>query len=721
MNDAPFTSLPIYTAAITTTSPSPPPPPTTTTSTPHIPKPTCFRILCHSSRAGGIIGKSGSIIKHLQTATSSKIRLLESNPSSEFRVISISADSTLTKTMSFCNGYENSYNNNNNNNDNSNDDIYMNVSISNAQEGLVRVYERILNVAADENDDDYETNENVDDNCVVSCRLLADTNNVGFLIGKSGKGIEKIRKEANCKIRIFSQGRLPSCALPNDELIEIEGDILAVKKALIAISGRLQECPLSEKETTVLDRPNNRFNREHTLPNGYNRKPALSNGYNRKPASSNGYNLEPGLRNGYNHEPALENGYRQEAALRNGYNYEHALTNGHMDLAQARTSNEEPAPRNSSSYALGTKRFGSLKAEAFPSVDFRHSQDLHEIVFRILCSSDRVGGVIGNSGTIVRALENESGARIRISPPAEYHYEERLITITAMESSESRNSPAQNGVILVFNRSVEAGYEKGLDLPSSGTHITAKLVIPANHMGCLLGKRGSIIADMRKVTGAYIKIVGGEEGPRFVPETDQIVLITGELTNVRDALYSVTRRLRNFIFFCKKSSGPNISGAYGHGSGQPPFRMHPSIATDQFNQHTSLMQSMDNLTLSNVDHPSSSRPPQPRAGDRNPMDGHDVDRGSTSYKGGIELGRGNRSAIVTNTTVEIMIPENDIGLIYGENGSNLTRLRQISGAKVEIHEAGSGLNNQIIVISGTPDETQSAQTLLQAFILADQQ
>ena len=38
---------------------------------------------------------------------------------------------------------------------------------------------------------------------------------------------------------------------------------------------------------------------------------------------------------------------------------------------------------------------------------------------------------------------------------------------------------------------------------------------------------------------------------------------------------------------------------------------------------------------------------------------------------------GSRSAIVTNTTVEIVVPENVIGSVYGENGSNLARLRQV--------------------------------------------
>lgn len=42
------------------------------------------------------------------------------------------------------------------------------------------------------------------------------------------------------------------------------------------------------------------------------------------------------------------------------------------------------------------------------------------------------------------------------------------------------------------------------------------------------------------------------------------------------------------------------------------------------------------------------------------------------------ISSGGKSAIVTNTTVEIVIPEDVIGSVYGDNGSNLSRLRQVN-------------------------------------------
>ncbi|KAI7729592.1 hypothetical protein M8C21_011069 [Ambrosia artemisiifolia] len=526
--------------------------------------------------------------------------------------------------------------------------------VSDAQEALVRVFERILTVAAESDGCYYAPGG------VVSCRLLVSTEVVGGLIGKGGRVVEKIKRDTGCKIRVFSQEWLPGCAKPADELVEIEGGVVAVKRALIAVSGRIQDCPPPDKSRNGFGKPDNRLQNGHVDP-FHQARP------------NNGSN------------PMMPNRHVDHFAPHNGLNP--VSSNRHMDSLP---------PASSADYASGGSRFGPLGAETSPNQ--------HLIAFRILCHGDLAGGVIGSGGTIVRALENQTGASISVAYPVPGSVE-RLITITATESPESQNSPAQNAVILVFNRFVETAYQKGLDSPLSGTPISARLVIPHYQMGCLLGRGGSIMADMRKVTGAFIKIVNGSNFPGCASETDEVVLMTGEFVNVRDALYSVTTRLRKHLF-------ASSSKTHRRGMGQPPVDMH-----------SSLTQSMDNLRLSNnVDHPSSSGPWQSQAGAGNSMNGHDSDRGSTSGKGGsgIELVRGGRSAIITNTTFEIMVPENDIGCVYGENGSNLTRLRQISGAQVVVHEPGSRNADYVVVISGTPDQTQSAQSLLQAFMLADQ-
>lgn len=95
-----------------------------------------------------------------------------------------------------------------------------------------------------------------------------------------------------------------------------------------------------------------------------------------------------------------------------------------------------------------------------------------------------------------------------------------------MKNPELRYSPAQKAIVLVFTRSVEAESEKSLDSASSkGASITARLVVPSNQVGCLLGKGGSIISEIRKATGTGIRVIGVDRCPKCVSEKDQVVQV----------------------------------------------------------------------------------------------------------------------------------------------------------------------------------------------------
>ncbi|KAM2731689.1 hypothetical protein EV2_035327 [Malus domestica] len=604
-----------------------------------------FRMLCHASRIGGVIGKSGAVIKQLQKTTGAKIRIEEPQVESPDRVVVVIAPSTIRSKIWLKTPALGNVNNG------GGGGVEEEIDVSKAQEALLRVFERILEVAA-------ETGAIAAGVGVVSCRFLAEAAQVGSVIGKGGKVVEKIRKETGCKIRVLNE-KLPACAAATDEMIEIEGDILAVKKALVAVSGCLQDCPPIDKTRMTGSRP--------------------------------------------------------EAVPRE------TLPDLRLDQLSQRNSMLN-LPISSMSYATGV-RPSSIEAERIPTLETKQQ----EVSFRILCANDRIGGVIGRGGSIVRALQNETGASISIAASVA-ECDERLITVSASENPESRYSPTQKAAVLVFSRSVEAGIEKGRDSSSNkGSPLTARLVIPSSQVGCLLGKGGAIVSEIRKQTGTGIRIIGGDQVPKCALENDEVVQISGDFSNVQDALYNITGRLRDNLFSSTVSNSGRRSSSsmltatdtspYGRPRDPALIGFQPSSSvgvTHGLSRHTTLVQSMDHLGLSHsLDHPS---PPRPWASQLAAFT--DVGRGLTSLKSRTEIGSsGSKSAIVTNTTVEIVVPENVIGSVYGENGTNLARLRQISGAKVIVHEPRPGTTDRIIVISGTPDETQAAQSLLHAFIL----
>ncbi|CAI0448583.1 unnamed protein product [Linum tenue] len=406
----------------------------------------CFRLLCHSSRVGGVIGKSGSIVKQLQQQTGAKIRVEEAPAECPDRVISVVAPGVVNSGEIDC---------------------------SKAQEALVRVFERILEVAAETDGGSIPAGR------VVSCKLLADGSHAGSVIGKGGKVVQKIQKDCGARIKVM-RDKLPLCAASTEEMIEIEGELIGVKKALVAVSRCLQDSQLFDRTRMTGSKA------VEVVPQEY-------------------------------------------------------FPQARLDVLSQHTSLLAATPRGQSL---------SLESEKPSNQETRELEA--EVSFRILCSSDRVGGVIGKGGSIIQALQNETGASVIIGPTVS-DCDERLITVAASENPESRYSAAQKAAVLVFTRIVDAGIEKRLEGSLNGSSVTARMVVSTNQVGCLLGKGGVIISEMCKVTGASIRVLGrGQQLPMCVPKSDQV--ISGDLIKVRDAMYHVTGRLRDNLFSSLRST-----------------------------------------------------------------------------------------------------------------------------------------------------------------------
>lgn len=155
-------------------------------------------------------------------------------------------------------------------------------------------------------------------------------------------------------------------------LCQIEGQLRSVKKALIAVSERLQDCPPPDRTKVMGSRHYEVVQSEQfSIP--------------------------------------LE-----------------SLTNLHIDHHLQRSST---LSNRSNGNASGSHKL-SAEVNRVSSLDPKVLQQ--EVTFRILCSNDRVGAVIGKGGNIVRALQNESGAIISVAPSV-VECEDRLVTITASE------------------------------------------------------------------------------------------------------------------------------------------------------------------------------------------------------------------------------------------------------------------------------------------------
>lgn len=171
----------------------------------------------------------------------------------------------------------------------------------------------------------------------------------------------------------------------DDFLLQIEGDILAVKKGLVAVSQCLQDCKLVDKSKTTGSRHTEAVPQE-TLPD-------------------------------------LHADYfsRRNFVVP-------TLTSSSINFISSIN-----LPSSSVSYTSGLRPL-TIESERLPTVDTKVQVQLQvqDVVFKLLCANDKIGGVIGKGGSIVKALQSETGANISVGATVA-ECDDRLITITASE------------------------------------------------------------------------------------------------------------------------------------------------------------------------------------------------------------------------------------------------------------------------------------------------
>ncbi|KAL6518941.1 hypothetical protein OROHE_017694 [Orobanche hederae] len=406
------------------------------------PDDTVYRYLCPGKKIGSIIGRGGDIVKQLRAETKSKIRIGESVPGCEERVVTIYSPSEETNDFEGDDGH-----------------------VCPAQDALFKVHDRIV---ADDNGVDEDSEEAPQ----VTVRLLVPSDQIGCVIGKGGQIVQNIRSETGAQIRIVKDDRLPTCALNSDELVQILGDAAVVKKALYQIAARLHDNP-SRSQHLI----------SSSVPIAYS-----SGGSVLGSAGAPIMGLTPLV--------APYGGYKGESG----------------DWSRSLYS----APRG----------------EAFSK----------EFSLRLVCPTANIGGVIGKGGTIINQIRQDSGAAIKVDSSVS-EGEDCVISISAKEIFEDTISPAIDAALRLQPRCSEK-----VERDSGLVSFTTRLLVPTSRIGCLIGKGGSIISEMRKVTKANIRILSKENLPKVATEDDEMVQISGDLDTAKDALIQVTSRLRANLF-----------------------------------------------------------------------------------------------------------------------------------------------------------------------------
>lgn len=621
-----------------------------------------FRIVCPESKIGCVTGEGGSLVSKIFQETLVNVRVEETVPGCDERVIVVGSDreNEVDGEQSKENGVEETSVDEKHEEPRENEEAKESVSIDSSKpekvppasvkKALQLVFERMVEGDTETDGGDEQSKQSL----TVVFRLLVLSNQVGCILGMGGSVIKKMSSESGAQIRILPRDKLPLCALASDELVQIMGEVDAVRKALDSVSQQiLDNLPRAS---------------DSSLPN------------------STGPSSQPSPRPEVNPPP------------------DRSLGTPYSDQPG------DSADHHSAAHPLITKFHGT----GIPG-RMKSSQDV--LNFRLLCHEERVGGVIGKGGTIIRTLKQETGCEIKVMD-AVSDSEDRVIVVSGPAHPDDRISAVQNAVLRVHDRIVRA-------VPITKEQpMAARLLISSNQIGCLLGKGGAIIAEMRKSSHAHIRILGKDQIPKCVSDDEEVVQMNGELEAVKDALLQITSRLQHHFL---RDAFPSLSYPNPAFSDQPPFRSYsrrdfsPPRMHSNFGPSFHKFDAVGGLPTHSGFHPlhlSERRP----WGSQGLLDGGGP-IGLPNFAGAPQRRfagfGGSQPAIITSTTIEAVVPSSLIPIINGEDGECLKQIRQISDAKITITEPKPGAVETLIIISGTPEQTHAAQSLIQAFVMSE--
>lgn len=194
-----------------------------------------LRLLCPVSLVGALIGRKGENIRRLKRETHADIVIEDFVGGTEDRVIRINVNKDSPMYSPVLGGE----------------------ALVTVADSLVDCRSDSLHVSGVSSEDDRSSSPvsmdgdidgammderlSIEDSCEI--RLLVDTTQVGFLVGKSGSTIKATMEESGSQVRILPKGELPACATVSDEMIQINGSRESVRTAMRRLASQIEQHP----------------------------------------------------------------------------------------------------------------------------------------------------------------------------------------------------------------------------------------------------------------------------------------------------------------------------------------------------------------------------------------------------------------------------------------------------------------------------------------------
>ncbi|VDN89248.1 unnamed protein product [Brugia pahangi] len=363
---------------------------------------------------------------------------------------------------------------------------------------------------------------------------------------------------------------------------------------------------------------------------------------------------------------------------------------------------------------IGGDRFGSgSKRTRMDSYEEALANGKYEL--RLVVTSRGAGGIIGRGGENIKRLRSEEAGFLsnrlilrRVSMFAagfnllskcvfdhnlcrfdanltvpDSQTPERVLTLTATTENIAN---CLREIIPRLDENREDDHDRRMK-KADRSDSEMKVLVHESHAGAVIGRGGSRIKELREKTGAQLKVFS-----RCAPQsTERIVLLNGEVEKIIDCINIIIDVLKEIPI-----KGPVRP--------YDPMYYDPDIISDYGGYVP------DRNFISRVG----------RGRDFGFSSGIIPSRypGRDDRYGGMRdmMGRYSPIPAMQTTQVEttdVTIPDELGGAIIGKGGSRINRVREESGAQIEVEPHRDNGGDRIITISGTREQIQAAQYLLQ--------
>lgn len=314
-----------------------------------------------------------------------------------------------------------------------------------------------------------------------------------------------------------------------------------------------------------------------------------------------------------------------------------------------------------------------------PSKRFR--SDLH-IDMRMLLPSKVAGAIIGKGGENIKRLRTDYKASISVP---DSRGPERILSVSANVD-----------VVCAIMRDVIPTISQQMNRAEDDDH-EIRVLIHQSHAGRVIGKGGTRIKELREETGSQIKIYM-DCAPY---SSERVVQITGSARQITGC----------------------IGAMYETMEGVPPKGANMPYNPNNFDQFNSTSYGGYTDDRGGRRGPRDMRINQANSGLAGGLGGFGGGSGrfgDPSNRGGSSMGGmsgymhsrtgGNTDKV---TTSQVSIPKGLAGAILGKGGNRIKQVQSESGTKIKLDDASPDSAERIISITGTQEQIQYAQYLLQ--------